>query len=120
MKTVIVPGRNPARQDTSLEGLFAAFRGDEAVEQGADLHAGRGIVPGSIAVAFGGQSSVIDLSGAETIGEVALLIARAAPPAPRITAARPAASQSSPVLRARARPGRPWARWAQRSACSRP
>jgi hypothetical protein len=31
----IVPGRNPARQDTSLEGLFAAFRGDEAVEQGA-------------------------------------------------------------------------------------
>jgi len=31
----IVPGRNPARQDTSLEGLFAAFRGDEAVEAGA-------------------------------------------------------------------------------------
>ena len=31
----IVPGRNPARQDTSLEGLFAAFRGDERVDAGA-------------------------------------------------------------------------------------
>ena len=31
----IVPGRNPARQDTSLEGLFAAFPGDDDAEPGA-------------------------------------------------------------------------------------
>ncbi|MCL7971397.1 MAG: translocation/assembly module TamB [marine benthic group bacterium] len=31
----VVPGRNPARQDTSLEGLFAAFPGDEEEAPGA-------------------------------------------------------------------------------------
>jgi len=30
----LVPGRNPARQDTSLEGLFAAFPGDEDATPG--------------------------------------------------------------------------------------
>ncbi len=31
----VVPGRNPARQDTSLEGLFAAFPGEEEAAPGA-------------------------------------------------------------------------------------
>jgi len=36
----LVPGRNPARQDTSLEGLFAAFPGGEGAEPGAPAQVG--------------------------------------------------------------------------------
>ncbi|MDP2483469.1 MAG: translocation/assembly module TamB domain-containing protein [Candidatus Palauibacterales bacterium] len=36
----IVPGRNPARQDTSLEGLFAAFPGELEDERGAAAPSG--------------------------------------------------------------------------------
>ncbi|MBT8477423.1 MAG: translocation/assembly module TamB [Gemmatimonadetes bacterium] len=44
----LVPGRNPARQDTSLEGLFAAFPGGEAVDPGAPAQPG-GEPPDTIA-----------------------------------------------------------------------
>lgn len=45
----------------------------------ADLHGGRGITPGSISLISGGETSVIDISSAETIGDVAAMI-RANPP----------------------------------------
>jgi len=48
----------------------------------ADLRGGLGIGPGSIAVSDGSSTSVIDISGAETIGDVAALI-RANPPESR-------------------------------------
>jgi flagellar hook-associated protein 3 FlgL len=45
----------------------------------ADLHGGLGIARGSIAISDGSSTSIIDLSGAETIGDVAAMI-RANPP----------------------------------------
>lgn len=48
----------------------------------SDLRGGRGISDGSIAVSDGTHSSVIDISKAETIGDVAALV-RAHPPAGR-------------------------------------
>ncbi|HIQ19841.1 MAG TPA: flagellar hook-associated protein 3 [Planctomycetes bacterium] len=45
----------------------------------ADLRGGQGVSLGSIAISDGSQTSVIDLSGAETIGDVAALI-QANPP----------------------------------------
>ena len=44
----LVPGRNPARQDTSLEGLFAAFPGEEDAVPGATAPPG-GESPDTIA-----------------------------------------------------------------------
>lgn len=51
----------------------------------ADLRGGRGIRPGSIAISDGNQSSVIDISSAKTVGDVASLIARNAPPGRTLT-----------------------------------
>jgi len=53
----------------------------------ADLHGGLGITKGSIAISDGGTIRIIDLSGAETLGDVADLIA-ANPPAGRMITAR--------------------------------
>ena len=48
----------------------------------ADLDLGKGIGPGSIAVSDGNSTSIVDLSSAETIGDVAAMI-RANPPGTR-------------------------------------
>lgn len=53
----------------------------------SDLHGGRGITKGSIAVSDGATIRVIDLAGAETLGDVADLI-NANPPAGRTITAR--------------------------------
>ena len=45
----------------------------------ADLREGEGVTPGSISVSAGGQSSTVDITNAETIGDVAAMI-RANPP----------------------------------------
>jgi flagellin-like hook-associated protein FlgL len=45
----------------------------------ADLHGGEGVPDGSIAVSDGQTTSIVDLSSAETIGDVAALL-RASPP----------------------------------------
>jgi flagellin-like hook-associated protein FlgL len=57
----------------------------------ADLYGGRGVTKGSIAVSDGNTTQVIDLSGAETIGDVADLIA-ANPPTGRTITARVSSS----------------------------
>jgi len=46
----------------------------------ADLNRGEGINPGSVAVSDGEYTSVVDLSGAETIGDVAALLREHPPP----------------------------------------
>ena len=47
----------------------------------ADLRLGQGVSLGSIAITDGnGQQSIVDLSGAQTVGDVANLISAAAPP----------------------------------------
>lgn len=52
----------------------------------SDLHGGLGITKGSIAVSDGNSTRVIDLSGAETLGDVADLIVANAPAGRTITA----------------------------------
>jgi len=50
----------------------------------ADLRSGRGISGGTIAVAIGEQTSTIDLAGAETIGDLALMIRNNPPEGKRL------------------------------------
>jgi flagellin-like hook-associated protein FlgL len=53
----------------------------------SDLNAGRGVPRGSVVVSDGSRSSVVDLSAAETVGDVAALL-EAHPPAGRTLTAR--------------------------------
>ncbi|MBN2291828.1 MAG: hypothetical protein JXM70_05350 [Pirellulales bacterium] len=46
----------------------------------ADLSGGQGISPGSISVAVGSDASIIDISSAETVGDVAQLLTANPPP----------------------------------------
>ena len=53
-----------------------------ASTQLSDLHGGQGIAKGSIAISNGSETSIIDLSGAQTVGDVVAMIEANRRPAP--------------------------------------